>query len=164
MYSYDRKNDMLINLDKEDVKISNLTSVNNDGFIEDFSKWYYLAENNDYIILISDKLYGNFNKGVGDVTVIKKAFEANGIDFGKEGYMVNLDKDHLINYFDCDIKKLKCENNLNYVKKYKSIGTSLEINGIQVSLNSDGTFEIPSADTLIDSMPIIIKILKSSIK
>lgn len=77
--------------------------------------------------------------------------------------MVIPDKMNLEKYFNCDIKAMKCSNILDYIKKQKSIGTSLIIENKPVSLYADGTLKLESEDVLFDSMPMIVKILKSSI-
>ncbi len=143
-------------------KLKSVTYMFEDSYYtDDFSKWRSVGEDDNYIIMISKMIYGiEYLERSG----LKEAFKSSGIDFGKEGYVKNIDNQVLKEVFKCDISSMKCSSQIDAIKELSEVGTIVKnASGRSICLNYDGTLSLIEEGAMLDSFPIVMKILKSNI-
>lgn len=146
-------------IDFSEVRLSKLSAVKNyffEGDVEDFSKWYLLDEDDNYVTLIGGMNFKISSDEALNYESDKLFLEKYGIDFGKDGFERLLNEQDLKKYFECDLELMKCNkmgiSTLTSVKKNNGV---IEIDGKNLSI-----FEFNIG--LANASPII-KILKSNL-
>ena len=134
---------------------------------EDYSNWYFLSEDNEYVTLMLNKTAYKTMISYDYVTDnFKRSFIQNNIDFGNNGEFRYLNNEDL-KLFNCNMETLICNNNYNWLLSaegaYKHTITSITKDNKVLVLKENNKLEYIDDSAEIAAIPVI-KILKTNLK
>lgn len=140
-------------------KLSSVTVIEE----EDFSNWYVLSDDGEYVTLLLDREYskvGSENTASRQYEKVKTLFIENGIDFGTNGEVRALNKDEL-KLVGIDLDTKDCSKALSWVKD--TITDSID-GQYYIYHSTDKSIETADLKAALYYYVPVIKILKTNIK
>lgn len=144
------------------IKLSSVKDYYEEGDVQDFSKWYVLENETEYIVLISSKPFGKVTNDKNiDISSVKSLLEKEGIQFGENGYVRLLNENDLTKYFDCNLTTMKCSKKINGFNE-ETLTSAVKDDEV-IIFNFAGILDSLEEGEALVYMHPVIKILKSNI-